>query len=274
VARSAAALALHPGDDPRDDLRDDLRDDPRARAEQLADLAGRVGPISLACEQVLPVLPAFQSLLPAGLQRGVALSVAGPGATSCALALAAGPVRRGSWAVAVGAPRLGLAAAHRLGLSLERLAVVASPPAEQWADVVGALVGAFDVLLLPAAAPLGGQALRRVGARLRERGSVLVRWGARPVGGADLRWAVTPVHPGPAWHGLGWGHGTLRARRVQVSVEGRRSGGRPRRAELWLPAPDGSVQPAEARAPPVPLHPRSPTQPTTRDPAPRPVRAG
>jgi hypothetical protein len=46
------------------------------------------------------------------------------------------------------------------------------------------------------------------------------------------------------WEGVaaGWGH--LRARRVTVTATGRRVP-RPRRAELWLPGPDGVVAAVE-----------------------------
>jgi hypothetical protein len=48
------------------------------------------------------------------------------------------------------------------------------------------------------------------------------------------------------------GHGRLRARRVEVTVAGRRGAVRPRTAELWLPGPEGQVAlaaPAPAPAP-------------------------
>src|SRR5690606_31025415 len=52
-----------------------------------------------------------------------------------------------------------------------------------------------------------------------------------------------------AWEGLGRGHGHLRARRATVEAGGRRGADRPRRAELWLPGPGGTL----AAAPPAPV---------------------
>jgi hypothetical protein len=48
----------------------------------------------------------------------------------------------------------------------------------------------------------------------------------------------------PMWEGVEHGWGRLRGRRVTVEAVGRRVP-RPRRAELWLPGPDGMVAPAE-----------------------------
>lgn len=229
-------------------------------ASALADLAARVQPTMLARDQCLPVLPALEGLLPgAGLRRGATVSVDGPAATSLALAAAAGPSRDGAWVAAVGFPSLGLLAAAELGVALERLVLVADPGTDDdhdgaaWPAVVAALVDAFEVVLVHARQRVGAADGRRLAARARERGAVLVQVGAsRPTGstwpeGADV--ALTVVDA--TWEGLGEGHGHLRARRVTVEGGGRRDASRPRRAELWLPSADGAV---EAVLPdPVPL---------------------
>ena len=93
-------------------------------------LAERVRPVTLAREQRLPVLGPLEPLLPdGGLRRGITVSVGSApgigGATSLALALAAGPSISGSWVAAVGVPSLGLAAAAELGIDLERFVLVA-----------------------------------------------------------------------------------------------------------------------------------------------------
>jgi hypothetical protein len=210
-----------------------------ALAEELADT---VRPVALARERQLPVLPGLESLLPeAGLRRGSVVAAQGRGATSLALALAAGPSSSGSWTAAVGLPALGLRAAGELGVALHRLALVPDPDPATWATVVAALVDAFDVVLARPdrrARPSDG---RRLTARARERGAVLVLLG--PLGkwleGPDLRLTVA----GSAWEGLGDGHGHLRARRLTVEATGRRHASRPRRADLWLPGPSGGVHP-------------------------------
>lgn len=212
---------------------------------RLAEVADRARPVALAREHVLPVLEPLERLLPDGLRRGTSVQVdgrrEGVGSTSLALALVAGPSSAGSWAAAVGMPSLGLAAAAGYGVDLGRLVLVASPPPEQWGTVVATLLDAFDVVL--ARAPAGARVRpgdgRRLTARARERGSVLVRLGSSSAWpeAADLALTVTAT----AWHGLGQGHGHLRARRATVESGGRRAHDRPRQVDLWLPGPGGHL---------------------------------
>jgi hypothetical protein len=269
----------------------------------------RVAPVSLARERALPLSPAFADLLPSGLVRGSTVVVAGAeaglrgpnagtglrgpnagagaalgstGSTALALALAAPASAAGSWVALVGLPALGLAAAAEAGVALERLVVVERPPPEHWATVVGALVGAFDVVMVgepglrgpnaepglrgPNAEPglRGPNAepgrvrpaeVRRLLARCRERGTVLVQLagaaGGAPVtgrsGGGAPAWAAD-LRMSVAtigWDGLDEGHGLLRRRRVAVEVTGRRAAARVRRGELWLPDDEGRVRPVE-----------------------------
>ncbi|MCU0271219.1 MAG: hypothetical protein MUF83_21625 [Acidimicrobiales bacterium] len=215
---------------------------------ELTELADRVRPVALAGEQVLPVPPSLAGVLPwPGLRRGATVSVAGIGGTSLALALVSGASRTGSWVAAVGVGDLGLAAAAELGICLDRLAVIAEPPSEVWATVVASLVGAFDVVLVAPPARVGATATRRLAARQRERGTVLVVLdGHRATAGSRLDGrGSTAAHSAlevdlcleladPDWEGLGQGHGRLEARRVVVQATGRRRAARPRRAELWL----------------------------------------
>lgn len=209
-----------------------------APAALAADLARRAVPVSLAGDHLLPVLPALAGLLPGGgLRRGSTVAVAG--STSLALALLAGPSAAGSWCAAVGLPSLGLVAADEVGVALGRLALVAAPGRE-WPAVVAALLDALDVVMVRPPRRVTAADGRRLVARARERGSVLVPLGAWE--GADVRLAVA----GSEWQGLGEGHGHLRARRVEVVAEGRRAATRPRRALLWLPDAGGHVAAAAA----------------------------
>src|SRR5690606_40193124 len=94
------------------------------RTDALGTLAERVRPTTLAREQRLPVLRPLEVLVPgAGLRRGSTVAVGSApgvtGATSLALALAAGASQNGSWVAAVGLRSLGLAAAAELGVALE-----------------------------------------------------------------------------------------------------------------------------------------------------------
>lgn len=228
----------------------------------LARVAERARPTTLSRERVLALDEALEPLVPAGgLRRGSTLSVEGPAATSLALAAAARASQAGAWVAAVGFPSLGLAAAAELGVALERLVLVADPSGSSagrgdgdlWASVVAALVDAFELVLVRTSRRVPARDGRRLTARTRERGAVLVQVGAdRPVRatwpeGADVTWQVTAAE----WEGLGQGHGHLQARKVTVEAGGRRDAARPRRATLWLPGPDGGIEPVLAA--PVPL---------------------
>jgi hypothetical protein len=212
------------------------------RVQALAELRSldqRFRPVTLADRQVLPVSEHLLPLLPwDGLRRSTTVATAGAARVSLALALIAEATTTGSWAVMVGMPQLGLVAADELGVALDRVALVPDVDRQTWPTVVAALVDAVDLVLLgpTRARPTD---VRRVLARARERGTVLV-----PVGG----WWPEPLDltiTGAAsrWHGLGSGHGQLRARRVRVEASGRRDAARPRATELWLPADGGGVAP-------------------------------
>jgi hypothetical protein len=207
---------------------------------------------TLAGERLLPVVPALQPLLPGrGLRRGSTVAVGRSAAL--ALALVAGASAAGSWVAAVGLPDLGMVAAAEVGIALERLALVPAPDARAWPTVVAALLDAVDVVLVRSPAGLPAGQARRLAARARERGAVLVPLGGWSVA-PDLWLAVTAS----AWQGLGQGHGRLEARRVEVVVGGRGAAARERRATLWLPAPDGTIAPAPGAAAPAPAGPRDP----------------
>jgi hypothetical protein len=217
------------------------------RLEQVAVLAT---PTTLARERVLPVADPLLPLLPGGLVRGSSVHIAGAvdglGSTSLALAVLAGPLAAGSWAATVGIPTLGLAAAAGFGVDLGRLVLVAPPPPQEWATIVATLLDAFEVVLArPVTRKVGAADNRRLAARARERGSVLLRLGPASAWpeAADVSLTVTATR----WEGLGQGHGHLRARRAVVEVGGRRGFDRVRRTELWLPGPGGVL----AEAPPL-----------------------
>lgn len=198
-----------------------------------------VQPVALAGERLLPVLGPLEPLFPAGgLRRGSVVSVSG--STSLALSLLAAASAQGSWCAAVGMPALGCAAAAELGVVLDRFPLVASPGREAaggWAWVVGALVDACDVVLARPPAHVKAADARRLTARARERGAVLVVAGAWPEG-AEVQLTVA----GGEWEGLGQGFGRLRGRRVEVVAGGRGAAARERRVGLWLPHPDGGVR--------------------------------
>src|SRR5688572_8266448 len=224
-----------------------------AALDTMGELAERVRPVTLAREQRLPVLSAVEGLLPGGgLRRGSTVSIgtaAGVGGgTSLALALVAEASRVGSWVAAVGLPSLGLVAADELGVALERLVLVAAPERDAWGGVVAALVDGFDLVVLHAGRT-GVRTVdaRRLVARARERGSVLVQLGSGWPEKADVQLEVTRAR----WEGLDDGHGRLLARKVRVVGGGRGEAAQPRRLDLWLPGDDGRVCVAEPVVPPV-----------------------
>ena len=179
-----------------------------------------------AGDRRLPLCPELHRWLGESLQRGVTVAVTGSpaGAVAVSLQLAAGPSTSGSWVAAVGLPDLGLVAAAESGIELERLALVpftegrrpgvgvgphapeafgtraglSRPPGKTtWPEVVAALVDGFDVVLARPPAHLKAGLARRLVARARERGTVLVGVGGWPEG-ASLRIEVASA----GWEGL------------------------------------------------------------------------
>jgi len=222
-------------------------------------VADRVRPVVLAREHTLPLAASLTQLFPDGvLRRGITITVDGPGAASVALTLAAAPVHTGSWVAFVDLPELNLAAAAEAGVVLERVACIRS--GGQWSATVAALLGAFDLVIVGMGRRVRAGDVRRLGARARERGSVLVA--LRGVCGAAV-WPdapdVTLTTGASQWSGLGAGHGHLRARMLTVRAEGRRGFSRPCRIDLVLPAeaqPEEQpalVSVAPVRTPPAPV---------------------
>lgn len=195
----------------------------------LAELDQRIRPLTRADQQVLPVGAPFDELLPwGGLRRGSAI---GADARSVGFSLIAAATHAGSWAAMVGVPSAGLAAAGEMGVALDHLAVVSTPPPELAATVLAALVDAVDLVVIGSELVLRPAEARRLAARARERGAVLI-----PVGqgvwpeGLDARCRIVADR----WVGLERGHGALLGREVEIEVEGRRGAARPRRAWCWL----------------------------------------
>lgn len=209
---------------------------------RLRALVGRHRRPGDAVDHRLPVLEPLEPLLrDRGLRRGsVTVVRGGPGCTSLALAVVAGPTRAGSWVACVGSEELGWAAADELGIDLRRLVVV-QPPEQAAAEVLAALVDAVDVVVWGARPALSHSAARRLHARARERGAALVV--VDPRRSSRTGWPGVPdvelVVRDLGWSGIGAGWGHLRSRRVLVEAGGRRSPGPARRVELLLPGPDG-----------------------------------
>ncbi|MGI8796102.1 MAG: hypothetical protein ACR2IR_05905 [Acidimicrobiia bacterium] len=193
------------------------RRDEQARA-RLAETGEIARPIVHAGERALPVSGELGELIPA-LRRGSVIAVEGEpgaGATSIALRLAAAATAAGEWAAAVELHgSIGGLAAAEAGVVLERFAVARRVPPTRWAAVVAALLDGIGLVLaeVPPYARVGDA--RRLAARARERGVVLVGVGGWPAEAALRVWAE-----GSEWRGLGCGTGLLAARDLGVRVEG------------------------------------------------------
>ncbi len=205
--------------------------DRRARLQLVGD---RVAPMALAGERTLPLLDELTCLFPEGLRRGSTVSLHGSGSTALALAVAAAASTAGSWVAVVGDPELGFAAAEEAGVALQRVLVV-DPEPSSWSAAVAALVGAVDIVLIAPRHRVRDAEARRLSARLRERGSVLLCTNGRWPSGADVQLEIVESE----WAGLGSGHGVLQARRVTIRGGGRGASARPRSADMLLPGPLG-----------------------------------
>jgi hypothetical protein len=129
--------------------------------------------------------------------------------------------------------------------------------------VVGALLDGFDIVVAAPPGPLAPAVVRRLAARARQRGSVLVPVVSRHLGrigqaafvdawpGADLM--VESVHG--TWEGLSAGRGRLRRRQTTIHVRGRGAAAVVRTATVWLPGTNGSMAaPVETDDKVVPIH--------------------
>jgi hypothetical protein len=234
--------------------RNPVKDRLPAVRESLAVLAERARPTSSSESQLLPVIPPLQGLFPGGgLRRGTSIVVTGEGASEQAtgrtsattsgltlcLSLLGAASSAGSWCAAVEICGLGAVAADDLGIDLARLVLLPSP-GPKWADSTAALLEGVDVVVLCPPFPVRPAMARRLLARTRDRGAILivlpgqVGWPECP----DMRLSVGNTR----WDGIGRGDGHLRRRRVTVTATGRRSAARPRRQDLWLPSTAGSVE--------------------------------
>jgi hypothetical protein len=98
--------------------------------------------------------------------------------------------------------------------------------------VTAALLDGLDIVVVRPPGPVAVRLARRLAARARQRGSVLVPYGEWD--SADVALRAT----GQVWHGLGEGRGRLRSRELDVVSYGRGAATRARRGALRLPVGD------------------------------------
>lgn len=210
----------------------------------LALVADAVTPGTLAADRTLPVTAAWQTVLPDGLVRGRSLACTGLGAPSLALSLLAGALDTGAWLAVIDLPWLGVEAARDLGVPLERIVRIDTArtggdgdgTGELWAEVLAAASDGFDCILTRVPRRLPAGLVRRIGTRLRQRGTILVALGEPGPLSPDLTVSADSLR----WDGLDEGHGHLRRRRLEATIAGRRMP-RSRRVPLDLPAADGGT---------------------------------
>lgn len=187
-----------------------------SKKPSLAELRNAIVPVTLAGEQRLPVDQTLEPWLPLGIQRGSTVQVVGSGSTSLVMLLVAQAMKQGSWMAAVGQSSVGWLAAEQQGVPLHQVVAVNDPPKGSWGQVMAAIVDAFDLLLV-APQGVGVRDARRIEARARERGSVVLCLGQGWPRAADLQVQVE-------WQrfaGLGWGHGHVSACWAQLTMQGR-----------------------------------------------------
>ncbi|MEO5838511.1 MAG: hypothetical protein ABIQ73_19025 [Acidimicrobiales bacterium] len=219
--------------------------------DRLQVVADRSRPVTLARDQTLPLVEALATMFPDGrLRRGITVAVRGPGSTTLAFALAASASSSGSWVAMVGVADANLTTASELGVALERVAVMHPLPA-QWSATVAAVIGAFDIVVLAPCHRVSAGDARRLMARARERGSVLITLARTGPSGPSRAGDMARAWPERVdaelsistlrWQGLGQGHGHLRERVARVDMTGRRELARPRKGEFVLPDASGRL---------------------------------
>lgn len=189
---------------------------------------------------VLPVHPALAELLPGGGLRAGCVYALDP-SSALVMALMAGPSQAGAWCAAIGMPELGAEAGEQAGVELERLVLIPDP-GPRWLAVVATVAEVMPVVAVRPPARAKDAEVARLGARLRDRGAVLLVQGAWPQAEATLSLSE------PMWSGVGSGFGYLSSREVTVT-SGSRRWPVPRSSRLVLPARGGGVEAASTAAP-------------------------
>lgn len=183
-------------------------------AAELLELSDRVRPVSLVTERTLPVPGLLGEVLPgAGLRRGSVVAVEGAGTTSVLVEFLAAATRVGEWAGLVDDLTVSVPALVEAGAVLDRLAVVYRVPPSRRSTVVSALLEGMGLVAVGPRFRLPRGDFRRLVARTREQGSVLV------VGGSEVERAALRLHVGGSrWR---WEGGRLVGRDLLVEVEDR-----------------------------------------------------
>ena len=192
------------------------------RASALTDFSG---------SRDIAVSEEIGSLLPwPRLRRGATICLAAKaasGTTSLLLALMAQLSRSGAWCALIGASSVSAVAAQQAGVSLSRLAFVETAERDR-ETAAGALLNGIDLVAVHITSEVPSQMPRRLMAKARKRGNILVPFGpgAQSWPNTDVSWSVEKT----TWHGLNRGRGMLRHCELHVRA---RMHGRDRYGTVW-----------------------------------------
>ena len=206
---------------------------PSARADKLA--------FDSAARPPLGVPSQLHDLLHGGLRRGTVLQVTGSGALMLDMVAAAGDL----WVAIIGDPLVGVLAAAEMGVNLTKLILVPEPGPDA-ALAAAALLDGVDILVVGPRAGLAPSDRRRLTARARERGTVILA--TTPWQGAHTVLSVTGVR----WRGIGAGSGRLQARELTVERTGRGESAQCARVEITLPFSQAPLAEPNPLAVPLP----------------------
>lgn len=186
----------------------------------------------MAERPALAVPAQLDELLPGGVRRGSVVQVTGSAALMLEMVAAADAADANAgqlWTAVVGQPTIGVLAAAEMGVDLSRLILVPTPGPDA-ALVLAALLDGVDILVVGPETPLLSSDRRKLAARARERGAVIVA--TTPWTGAHIELNVAGVR----WRGLGMGNGRLQSRELLVERTGRGSAAQRARVEIVLPS--------------------------------------
>jgi hypothetical protein len=141
----------------------------------------------------------------------------------------------------IGVPDFGLEAAAGIGVDLDRTVLVPEP-GDAWLEVTAALADVLQVVVVRPPGKVTQHQAARLSSRLRQRDAVLIAVGDWPRAEARL-WIE-----GSTWTGIGRGHGRLTGHRASIIAESH--SGQRQHAEVWLPAIDQQIRPAEQEVEP------------------------
>jgi len=204
-----------------------------------AALRERIRPVADAGARRLVLGEPWDELLPkGGLVRGTTVVVhAAPGAGGLTLALhlVGAASAAGHWGAVVGVDDPGVIAMQEMGVDLRRVIFVPRPRGA-WAEATADLLDGVEVVVVrpPGRVALG--AARRLMARSRERGGVVVAL-SEPSSPWPLPADVTIEIVEATWSTTS----RLEGRRALVRVSGRGAARRPVERWLSLPDPTGRV---------------------------------